>query len=146
MPITTSLKNDILNGLVGRTSDFASSVYVGLSSTAPTASGTNVTEPTGNGYKRVLIGSYNQSATYKFNAASNGEVKNKDFIYFPESEGSWGATLTHFVLFSDATGDTVLGYGLLESGGVATPIKVEAEKTVVMFRPEKLVISIPDEE
>lgn len=145
MPITNTAKNEILNGLVGRDNAFANSVYVGLSSTAPTASGTNVTEPTTGGYKRVLIGTYNSSGTHKFGTPANGAIKNSEFIYFDESTDSWGATLTHFVLFTAATGGTVLGYGLLESNGVATPITVEAEKTVVMFRPETLVISIPDE-
>ena len=143
MPITNTVKNEILNSLVGRDNTFGTSVYVGLSSTDPAVS---VTEPTTGGYARVLIGAYNQSGTYKFNAAANGEVKNGEFIYFPESTDAWGdAELTHFVLYTAATGGTLLAYGLLESGGVATPIKVEAEKTVVMFRPEKLVISIPDE-
>lgn len=142
MPITTNVKNTILNGLVGRGSTFASSVYVGLSSTDPA---TAVTEPTGNGYERVLVGTYNQSGTYKFGAPSNDEVKNSDFIYFPESAGSWGATLTHFVLYSAATGGNLLAYGLLASGGTATPIEVTEPRTVVMFRPETLVITIEDE-
>lgn len=142
MPITTNVKNTILKGLVGHTSIFGSSVYVGLSSTDP-ADG--VTEPVSGGYARVLVGAYNQSATHKFGDPDGGAVVNNDFIYFPESTDSWGATLHYFVLFTAATGGTVLGYGLLESNGEATPITVSAEKTVVMFRPSALTISIPDE-
>ena len=146
MPITTNTKNTILNGLVGRNNSIAYSVYVGLSSTAPNADGTNVTEPTGGGYARVLVGTNNQSGTYKFGAPENDEIKNSDFIYFPESTGSWGDTLTHFVLYSAETGGNLLGYGLLEANGEATPITVDTENTVVMFRPETLVISVADEE
>lgn len=142
MPITANTKNAILNGLVGRSSVFGSSVYVGLSSTDPA---TAVTEPVGGGYSRVLVGTYSQSGTYKFGTPANGVVKNSEFIYFPESTGSWGDELKYFVLYTASTGGTLLGYGLLESNGVATPVKVEAEKTVVMFRPDALVISIPDE-
>lgn len=145
MPTTTYTKNNILNGLVGRNNSIAYSVYVGLSSTAPSADGTNVTEPTGGGYERVLVGTYNQSGTFKFGAPENDEIKNSDFIYFPESSGSWGDTLTHFVLYSAETGGNLLAYGLLQSGGTATPITVDTEKTVVMFRPGTLVISVADE-
>ena len=142
MPITTNVKNTILSGLVGRGSTFASSVYVGLSSTDPA---TAVTEPTGNGYERVLVGTYNQSGTYKFGEVKDGAIKNDEFIYFPESNGSWGAKLHYFVLYSAETGGELLAYGLLASGGTATPIEVTEPRTVVMFRPDTLVISIQDE-
>lgn len=142
MPITTTAKNTILNGLVGRNSTFGNDVYVGLSSTDPA---TTVTEPRFGGYTRVLVGHYNQEGTQKFGAPDNGTIKNDDFIYFPESTGSWGDELKYFVLYTAATGGTLVGYGLLESGGTPTPITVSAEKTVVMFRPNTLVISIPDD-
>lgn len=145
MPITTIAKNTILEGLVGRDDAHGGSVYIGLSSTAPNVDGANVTEPDGRGYARVLIGAHSQSGTQKFGPAS-GEIKNKDFIYFPESTGSWGDPLTHFVLFKKETGGDVLGYGLLETDGIATPITVGAEKTVVMFRPNTLVIRVEDED
>jgi hypothetical protein len=149
MPITNTIKNRILYGLAGQNSTFASSVYVGLSSTDPA---TKVTEParfysddTPTGYNRVLVGIYNQSGTYKFGEVQDGAIKNDEFIYFPESNGSWGAQLTHFVLYSAETGGDLLAYGLLESGGSATPITVSEPRTVVMFRPDTLVISIADE-
>ena len=149
MPITTTVKNTILNGLVGRGSTFASSVYVGLSSTDPAE---EVNEPAlldseGNptGYNRVLVGIYNQSGTYKFGEVKDGAIKNDEFIYFPESNGSWGAKLHYFVLYSAETGGELLAYGLLASGGTATPIEVTEPRTVVMFRPDTLVISIQDE-
>lgn len=145
MPTTTHTKNTILKGLTGRNDSIAYSVYVGLSSTAPNVDGTNVTEPTGGGYARVLVGIYNQSGTHKFGEPENDEIKNDEFIYFPESTGSWGDTLTHFVLYSAETGGNLLAYGLLKSGSQATPITVDTEKTVVMFRPRTLVISIEDE-
>ena len=149
MPITTNLKERILKGLVGQNNTFYGSAYVGLSSTNPAE---EVNEPAlldseGNptGYKRVLIGTYSQDGTYKFGAVENGVIKNDEFIYFPESNGSWGAKLHYFVLYSAETGGNLLAYGLLASGGTATPIEVTEPRTVVMFRPETLVISIQDE-
>ena len=148
MPITASAKNTILNGLTGRANTFGNSVYVGLSSTDPA---TTVTEPRFGGYARVLIGTYQSSGTHKFGTPENGIVKNDEFIYFPESTGAWGNSsgvadeLKYFVLYTAVTGGTLIGYGLLESGGTPTPITVSEEKTVVMFRPNTLVISIPDD-
>lgn len=144
--ITINTKKQILNGLVGRNDSFGNSLYVGLSSTAPKADGTEVTEPTVGGYGRVLIGYVNQSVTQKFNAAvedaETGDVytTNNSELYFPESTGSWGATLTHFAIFTSATGGTPIAYGELTDEGVAAPVNVTEAKTVVMFRPGKLKI------
>jgi hypothetical protein len=150
MPITNTIKNKILYGLAGKNNLFYNSVYVGLSSTNPA---TKVTEParfysddTPTGYNRVLVGIYNQSGTYKFGEVKDGAIKNDEFIYFPESNGSWGEQLTHFVLYSAETGGELLAYGLLASGTQATPITVSEPRTVVMFRPDTLVISIQDED
>lgn len=137
MPLTTNIKNRILKSLVAKDTCFGSSVYLGLSSTEPTAAGTNITEPSGNGYARVLVGNTSQTLTSLFGDPSNGTITNKDIIYFPEATGSWGDTLTHYVLYTSATGtgsSYVLAYGQLKNNGVASPITVSQEGTVVMFR------------
>lgn len=110
------LKNLVLDHLCGRTAslDVGDAVYVGLSTTAPVADGTNITEPSGNGYARVLIGNPAQSLTLKMGAASNGAITNAEAIMFPEATGAWG-TITHFVFFSASTGGNKLGYGTLTS-------------------------------
>lgn len=55
--------------------------YIGLSSTIPTASGSGVTEPSGNGYARVALS--------QFTAANGGIVKSASNVVFPTSTGAW---------------------------------------------------------
>lgn len=141
--LTTIRKTAILESIVGRKDLFGDRVYLGLSSTAPNPDGTNVTEPSGGGYGRVLVGLRGTSETYKFGTVADDAISNAVEIYFPESTGSWGAALTHFVFYTSATSkeaSSVLAYGELTEGGVATPVTVSVEKTVVMFRPGKLVV------
>lgn len=142
MPLNTYTKNKILKSLVGKDSAFGSSVYLGLSSTTPNAEGGNITEPIGNGYERVLVGSYSQSGTQKFGDVSNDSITNNEIIYFPESTGSWGNTLTHFVLFNSKTGtgdSSVLAFGEL-----TTPVTVSAANAVVLFRKGELKVTYSD--
>jgi hypothetical protein len=136
-------KTQILESIVGRKGLFGERVYLGLSSTAPNPNGTNITEPSGGGYGRVLVGLSTVSLTHKFGDVANDEISNAVEIYFPESTGSWGPALTHFVFFNSDTSkeaSSVIAYGELTDDGVATPVTVSAEKTVVMFRPGKLVV------
>ena len=142
MPLNTYTKNRILRGLVGKDSALGSSVYLGLSSTTPNAEGGNITEPIGNGYERVLIGSYSQSGTQKFGDVSNDSITNNEIIYFPESTGSWGNTLTHFVLFTTKTG-TGDSY-VLAFGELTTPVTVSAANAVVLFRKGELTVTYSD--
>lgn len=139
MPLNTNTKNKILRGLVGKDNAFGGNVYLGLSSTTPNAEGGNITEPIGNGYERVLVGIYSQSGTQKFGDVSNDSITNNEIIYFPESTGSWGNTLTHFVLFTDktSTGDSYV----LAFGELTTPIIVSATNTVVLFRKGELKVT-----
>lgn len=145
--LTTNIKTKILNSIVGRDSLFGSKVYLGLSSTTPNPDGTNITEPSGGGYGRVLVGLAGTSVTYKFGTVGDDEISNEVEIYFPESTGSWGAPLTHFVFYSSDTStaaSSVIAFGQLTDEGVATPVTVSVEKTVVMFRPGKLVVKFTD--
>lgn len=146
MPITTTVKNKVLNMLVGKDSDYPN-VFVGLSSTKPDSAGGNISEPpAGTGYGRVLIGSNNASASQKFSSPSGGRVANDEYIYFPESSDAWGDPLTHFFLTTSEMGSgTIIGYGELTADGVSSPVLVNAPKTVVMFRPGTLVITIQDD-
>ena len=139
----------ILEAIVGRDDMYGDVVYLGLSSTTPTSNGTNITEPSGGGYKRVLVGKEGVAETYKFgSASSNGtSITNSTEIYFPESTGSWGPALTHFVFYNSPTATSssnVIAFGELTDEGVPTPVTVSLEKTVVMFRPGKLVVRFTD--
>jgi len=92
---------------------FAGTVYIALSTTTPTNTGTNVTEPSGNNYSRVAI------LTSYWAAAASRSKSNSAAVVFPEASGSWG-TVTHFALYSAATGGTFLGWSALTNSRSVT--------------------------
>lgn len=101
--------------------------YIGLSTTEPTMSGTNVSEPSTNaGYGRVLL--------ENLSAPVNGVVTNTANINFEESTASWG-TVTHFVIY-----DAEINGNLLMYGALSTPRVVEAA-TVMTIRQDYLRLS-----
>lgn len=113
--ITYAGSNKLLNWFSGRNSS-ANTLYAGLSSTEPTISGANVTEPKVNSYARV-------SVTGKFGTPSNNlsgsEVTNTSQIYFPETYNTasnvvedWGE-LGWICLFSSATGGDLIAFDAL---------------------------------
>ena len=90
-----------------------STVYVGLSSTPPTTSGGNVTEPSGGGYARV------SSINTNWIENSNGGVQNNSTITFPTSTGSWG-TENYFVVYDAPTGGNLLFFGTITTQTIST--------------------------
>lgn len=85
-------------------------IQVGLSSTTPNEDGTNITEPSGNGYARV------STTGSAWSAASGGVTSNASAVTFPTCTGAaWasGANLTHVVLWDQST--NVLFFGQLET-------------------------------
>lgn len=101
--------------------------YIGLSTTEPTMSGANVSEPSASaGYGRVLLES--------LSAPVNGVVTNTANINFEESTASWG-TVTHFVIY-----DAEIDGNLLMYGALSTPRVVEAA-TVMTIRQDYLRLS-----
>ena len=156
MALTNTYRNKVVDSLTGRSSllinnntSGTATVYIGLSSTPPTADGGNITEPSAEaGYSRTLIGKSgsNYTDTLCFPAAAGGEATNDKYIYFTEALQPWG-TLNYFVLFSSATGtgSNVIGYApLTDKAGKASPITVSAANTVVLFRPGDLTIRYVD--
>lgn len=85
--------------------------FIGLSTTAPTITGTNVNEPSGAGYSRVELTTLGKP--------SGGVVTNTVSVDFPESTASWG-TVTHFVIYDALTNGNLLQYGQL-----STPRSIE---------------------
>ena len=106
-----------------------SNYYIGLSKSAPTLAGGNVTEPsTSAGYARVKLNNLSEPA--------NGVVSNNAAIQFNESTADWG-TVTHFVIFDDAT----VGSGnLLMYGALSTPRTVESA-TIMTIKAGYLKLS-----
>ena len=72
-------------------------LYWGLSTTTPTAAGTNITEPGSNNYARVAVSAANMSA-----AATRSKTTAGLDLSFPTPSGSWN-TVTHAVLFDGST-------------------------------------------
>lgn len=135
--ITNFASNKILQALCGLQTSLtlASTAYVALSTTTPTVAGGNVTEPTENGYARVLLGNYNQSFTQKMGNPALGAIENKEIIYYPEATGAWG-TLTHFCIYDSLTNGNLLAFGAL-----TTPITPTAN-TIPIIRVGELDISL----
>lgn len=101
--------------------------YIGLSSTAPSTDGLNVTEPASGGYQRVQLTGLSEPTA--------GVVTNPTSISFPESTQSWG-TVSYFVIFDAATEGNLLMYGELEEART-----VEAA-TIMTLRATSLTLSV----
>ena len=118
--ISKTILSNFLGALLGKTTISYSNVYMALSTADPTVDGSGISEPSGNGYARkVLTTSYGLNGTsHAFGNVSYDDltdtatVSNSYEIQFPKATGSWG-TITHFAIFSAATGGTMLAYGTL---------------------------------
>jgi len=89
-------------------------IYVGLSTSIPNADGTNVTEPSGNGYARVAVvndTSHFHSAPSQ--PATGQRQSNVSSITFPQATGGGWGTATYAVLYDAASGGNFLGFGQL---------------------------------
>lgn len=132
--LTYTCANAILSNMITKTKDYPyTSLYVGLSTSTPSRDGTGYTEPSGNGYERVLLGVYNQTYTQKMGTPSLGSVNNSEEIHFKAATGAWG-TCTHFLLFNAATGGTLLAYGQLtdEISPIADTVPIIPAGDIVM--------------
>lgn len=112
----------------------ATGLYLGLSSTMPTAAGGNVSEPSGNNYSRVQVTA--------FTAPSAGVVKNKTAISFPQSSGMWFSSdskAAYWVLF-DGTGASA---HVLAAGAINEPITVWSN-AVITIAKEAISITLTD--
>lgn len=81
--------------------------FIGLSSTAPAADGSGVSEPASSaGYARIKLD--------VLGVPANGVILNDSPISFDESTANWG-TMTHFVIFDAASGGHLLMYDTLSN-------------------------------
>lgn len=124
MATTYSCANALLETMCGkRTTIPYQNTYIGLSTTAPTRSGTGYTEPTAASYKRQRFGSASTPAFNKMGAAANGVIKNNNTgneyggkVFFPELQaGESYGEITHVLLFDSLTSGTLLAYAALET-------------------------------
>lgn len=109
MPASTYLANKLLDHQLGKTAYTMPTVYVALSSTTPTAAGTNVTEPSGGSYARVAT----SGATWA--TAASGATSNAAAITFPTATASWvsGSNLTHVALYDASSTGNMLAFGTI---------------------------------
>lgn len=134
---TTHFKNLIM-GNVFRTNtsvNIPTSYYIGLSSSAPTVDGLNVTEPStvGTGYARVALTS--------LSAPTNGVITNNNAIQFNESTADWfGASnpATHYVIYDAPTGGNLLMYNEL------TTARIIEVNTVATIKASSLYMQLTD--
>ena len=132
MSKTNFSRNKIQDYLFGGVSFTApATYYMGLSTTIPSVSGSNFTEPAGAGYARV---SFTSNKT-NFGYSSSGCVVNSASIVFPETSGSWG-TILSIGLFDASTSGSLWEYSVL-----STP-KVVQDTTVISFSAGAIAASM----
>lgn len=135
MSFADYLENKLLDHLLGgATYSQLTTVYIGLSTTTPTDSGGNFTEPSsGYNYSRVSV--LNAIGDGKWSTASGGSKSNAAIISFPQASDVWGE-VTHFGIFDQATGGNCLATGLL-----STPKTIGALDTV-QFSIGNLIVTL----
>ncbi len=137
--ITQATANSILNAFFGRTNSITlgATCYIGLSTSTPSATGGNFTEPNeSTGYSKVLLGNYNQSNTMLMEAAVDGSICNSNnIIFFPEATAAWG-TITHFGIFISKTSSVPIMWGALSSS-ISVP-----SGYIPIFRAGALTVSL----
>lgn len=123
--IVRSQANTILNSI------FQKTYYIGLSTTTPTVSGSSFTEPsTSTGYRRVQMSN--------MGTASDGQIQNSDYFFHFEALSDIG-TVTHFGVFTGASGGTPIFWGELN-----TPLNITTGK-VPLIRTGDLKIGLDKE-
>ena len=104
------LENELLDHVFGAAAYTApATLHIGLSTTAPTDAGGNISEPSGAaGYARVAV----TNNLTNFPAAVSGAKANGTVFTFPTATASW-STVTHFIIMDQASGGNMLGSGSL---------------------------------
>ena len=109
-----------------------SGFWIGLSSTRPDSDGSNVIEPSGNGYSRIEVGG--------FTTPDGGIVKNISAINFPISTGDWfpsNSKAAYWLLFDGSGSDA----NLLSWGNLDEPKTVESN-TIVSIAENTLSVTL----
>lgn len=104
-----------------------SNIYIALSTTDPLDDGSGITEPTGNGYARILCNSWS--------AASGRQKSNSASASIPTPTGSWG-TIAYVALFDALSGGNMLAHGALSSPktiGIGSELTFDPGSIVVSF-------------
>lgn len=133
--MTDYLKKKLLDHCLGVASyTMPTTVYLALSTTNPTKTGSTAGEIVGNGYAR-------QSITFSAATLGTGSTSNSSDVTFPIPTASWG-TIAYIGIMDAATGGNMLWYGqLLDSQG--TPItKTVTTSDQLKLSATKLSVSL----
>jgi hypothetical protein len=133
MSFTDYLENALLDHVLGGP-DYTrpGTVYIALSTTAPTDAGGNLTEPSGNGYARKSV---TNNAT-NFPAASGGSKSNGTTVTFATATGGAWGNITHFAIM-----DASSGGNMLEKGALSAAKQIDAGDTPE-FAPGTLITTL----
>lgn len=131
MGLTDTQANADLDARYG--SGSPATIYFGLSTTLPTNSGSNITEPSGGSYARVAV----TNNSTNFPAASARSKSNGTAITFPSPTGSWG-TVGYWIEMSASTGGSLRAFGALNSSQT-----VSSGDQAPTFAAGAFVVSIP---
>lgn len=77
-------------------------IYVALSTADPLDTGAGIAEPSGMGYVRIVMNSWD--------AATSRATENTNQITFAQSEGDWG-TIAYWAIYDAVTGGNFLAHG-----------------------------------
>lgn len=134
---TTYFKNLIMGNLFRTATGTAlpTTYYIGLSSTEPTDTGSNVKEPstTGTGYTRVQLTSLTTPA--------DGVITNSAAISFPESSSDWfpaSSPAQYYVIYDTQSGGNLLMYNQL------TTSRVIETNTIATIKASSLYLQLTD--
>lgn len=125
--ITTFASHAMLNHLFTATGYTPGPVWVGLSTTLPTIAGTNVTEPSGGAYGRVLV---------DWDPASGRVITNSDDIIFEAATADWGS-MAYLVIYDAETSGNLIGWDDIDNG----PIIIN-ETMVMKFKAGDIEFSL----
>lgn len=107
--ISNYLSDKIQNSLfIGGLFTPPTKYYMALSKTPPNPDGSNVEEPSGSEYARIVF----DRGSVDFNNSINGVVTNKLRKEYAETTSVWG-TCTHYAIYDAQTGGNLLWAGEL---------------------------------
>lgn len=132
MSKTDFARNKIQDYLFGAVAFTApATYYMALSTTTPSTSGSNFTEPVGASYARVAV----TNNKTNFGYSSSGCVVTSASIVFPETSGSWGV-ITYCGLYDASTSGS-----LWEFSALSTPKTVQ-DSTIISFSASAIAMSM----
>lgn len=129
-----AVEEDILDSVFSGWAGYED-LFVGLSTTTPTKTGTNITEPSTGAYARVQTDAADWAAAV---GGAPSSKANSATLTFPAATGDWasGADFTHFVLFDALTTGNPVAVGT-----IATP-KPVLEGDTAEFPPGSMVLRL----